>query len=111
MASHDREASSEIGAGSPTSPSTAAVGESGAEDPMLRSTPKPVEHPAISFRGLAGTQWFKARHCLTLFGQLQAQSAARLCFPVQGLCHGRGTPNVAQKQHLHLKIAAFVLHL
>src|SRR5271165_4915247 len=103
-----------MGSGMPISPSTAAVGDALFRCDgklILRSTPKPIEHPAIALRWFACTQQFEAWHRLPFFRQLLAHSAAGLSFPVQRLRHRRRAPYVAQKQHLHLKVAALVLHL
>src|ERR1700677_4958832 len=75
------------------------------------STPQPVEYAPVASRGFTGCRPVKPRHGLTLFRQPQSRLEALRCLPVERLCNCRRAAHLAEKQDLHLKVAAFVLYL
>lgn len=77
----------------------------------LHSTAKPVDYTAIALRRLAFPQRFEMRHGFALFRQLQPQLTARLCLTVERLGNRRWAAHLTEDEHLHLKVAAVVLHL
>ena len=77
----------------------------------LASAAKLDDPTTVAFRWPACGQLFKLAHCFALGCHFQAQFAARLGLAVESLRNRGGTADIAEKQNLHLKVAAIVLHL
>src|ERR1700751_3965216 len=75
---------------------------------LSHSAPKTNDVQPIAFRRPPFWKSFELPHRLPFSGYFFAQFAAFLSFAVECLRHGSRSPHFAEKQYLHLKIAAVI---
>jgi hypothetical protein len=78
---------------------------------QLWPTAEPVEVTAVTLRRFAFSQAFEIQQRFTLLRQFQPLLATRLRLTIEGLGNSGGAAHFREKQNLHLKFAAIVLHL